>query len=161
MPKKSWVTLLIVFLPLLLGALASFLAQWMWNPVPVLVFKIDVGMVVFITGVFITLCLIIFWLGGASKETRTTKLIEESLRESEEGRRRFLRRLDHEIKNPLTGLRAALVNLQEARVTEERQRAGENASHAMDRLTRLLTDLRKLSDLDEWQIERMPVDMPE
>jgi two-component system OmpR family sensor kinase len=88
-------------------------------------------------------------------------MIEQSLQESEQGRQRFIRRLDHEIKNPLTGLRAALVNLQETHHSEERQRAAENANRAVERLTRLLSDLRKLSDLEERSIERMPVDIPE
>ena len=34
--------------------------------------------------------------------------------ESTEERRRFLRRLDHELKNPLTAIRAGLVNLSES-----------------------------------------------
>jgi two-component system OmpR family sensor kinase len=76
-------------------------------------------------------------------------------------RRNFMRRLDHEIKNPLTGLRAALVNLKEEKTDEERLRAVGNANRAVERLIRLLTDLRKLSELEERAIERYPVDVPE
>jgi len=161
MYKKNWIVLILIFLPLLFGALASFIAQWLWNPVPLLVFKIDVGMVVFVSGVFITLLLGVAYLGGWIKERQARHVIERSLQESEQGRQRFIRRLDHEIKNPLTGLRAALVNLQETGNSEERQRASENANRAVERLTRLLNDLRKLSDLEERSIERMPVDIPE
>ena len=88
-------------------------------------------------------------------------LLSEAEREAELGRRRFLRRLDHEIKNPLTGLRAALVNMQEAQAGEDQARAVGNAEHAVERLTRLLTDLRKLSDLGERPIELGPVDVPD
>lgn len=151
MHKKNWVVPVLILLPLFLGTLASFGAQWFWNPdpVPLLVFKIDVGMVAFISGIVITL-----FLGGANisgwiKEQNAQRTIERSLQESEQGRQRFIRRLDHEIKNPLTGLRAALVNWQETRHSEERQQAAENANRAVERLTRLLNDLRKLSDL-EW-----------
>ena len=161
MQRKDWVPLLLVFVPLLVGALASVAAQWLWNPVPVLVFKIDVGMVIFVTGVFITLLLAAGYLGGLARERQARRMIEQSLRESEQGRQRFIRRLDHEIKNPLTGLRAALVNLQETPDADERRHASENAGRAMDRLIRLLNDLRKLSDLEERSIERMPVDIPE
>jgi two-component system OmpR family sensor kinase len=83
------------------------------------------------------------------------------LQNERENRRKFMRRLDHEIKNPLTGLRAALVNLKEEKTDEERQRAVGNANRAVERLIRLLTDLRKLSDLEERSIERFPVDVPE
>jgi two-component system, OmpR family, sensor kinase len=159
--KRNWVVLLLVFLPLLLGALVSVLARRAWDNIPVLVFKIDVGMVAFVFGAFITLFLSVAFLSGLIKERKADRTIEKSLQEFERGRQRFLRRLDHEIKNPLTGLRAALVNLQETNVSEEKQQASENASRAVERLTRLLTDLRKLSDLEERSIERLPVDIPE
>src|SRR5574341_1788025 len=130
MYKKNWVVLVLIFLPLLFSALASLIAQWLWNPVPLLVFKIDVGMVAFLSGVFLTLFFGIAYLSGWVKERSAQKAIKRSMQESERGRQRFLRRLDHEIKNPLTGLRAALVNLQETSDPKERQRASENASRA-------------------------------
>jgi two-component system OmpR family sensor kinase len=161
MDRKNWMAPVLIFLPLFFGALASLLAQWIWNPVPLLVFKIDVGMVAFVSGVVITLFLGVAYLSGWIKERSAQKTIERSMQESEQGRQRFIRRLDHEIKNPLTGLRAALVNLQETRDSIERLKASENAQRAVERLTRLLNDLRKLSDLEERSIERMPVDIPE
>jgi two-component system OmpR family sensor kinase len=78
----------------------------------------------------------------------------------QESRRQFIRRLDHEIKNPLTGLQAALVNMAEASADADRHRAGENARHALERLRRLLADLRKLAELEERPLERLPVDIP-
>jgi two-component system, OmpR family, sensor kinase len=161
MDKKSWILPVLIFLPLLLGTLASLFAQWIWNPVPLVVFKIDLGMVTFITGIFITLFFGVAYWSGWIKEQKAQRTIERSMREFEQGRQRFIRRLDHEIKNPLTGLRAALVNLQETRDSDERRKASENANRAVERLTRLLNDLRKLSDLEERAIERMPVDIPE
>ena len=161
MPKKSWLFLALAFLPLLIGTVVSLAAPEMWNPVPVLVFKIDVGMVAFVAGLLLTLFLLSFWVGSRRAESRARRSIEDTLNQTELGRRRFLRRLDHEMKNPLTGLRAALVNLQEAQSKDERIRAAENAKRAQERLTSLLNDLRKLSDLDERQIERERVDVPD
>lgn len=126
-----------------------------------LVFKIDVGMVAFVSGIVLTLFFSVAYVSGWIKERNAQQMIERSQQESEQGRQRFVRRLDHEIKNPLTGLRAALVNLQESVHVEERKQAAENANRAVERLTRLLSDLRKLSDLEEHSIERMPVDIPE
>jgi signal transduction histidine kinase len=161
MPKKSWLLLAFAFLPILLGTLLSLAAPSTWDPVPVLVFKIDVGMVAFLAGLLLTLFLLSFWVGSRRAESRARRVIEDTLNETELGRRRFLRRLDHEMKNPLTGLRAALVNLQEAQSKDERIHAAENAKRAQERLTSLLNDLRKLSDLDERQIERERVDVPD
>ena len=160
MPKKSWLFLALTFLPFLLGTVASLLAPAMWNPVPILVFKLDVGMVAFLAGIGMTLFFLAFWVGSTRAEKKARRFIEDTMNESERGRRRFLRRLDHEMKNPLTGLRAALVNLQEAQSKDERIRAAENAKRAQERLTVLLNDLRKLSDLDERNIERERVDVP-
>lgn len=161
MIKKRWIFLALALVPFLIGTGASVLAQGIWNPVPILVFKIDVGMVMFVAGIVLTLFLLAIWVGMASNSGRAARLVEDAIREAEQGRRRFLRRLDHEMKNPLTGLRAALVNLQEAQSKDERIRAGENAKRAQERLSALLTDLRKLADLDERQIERVHVDMPD
>jgi len=160
MRKKTWFAILIVSLPLLLGWLASALAQAFWQPVPLLVFKIDIGMVAFVSGLFITLLLAFYALGAWRKERQTRNSLSELHRKAEESRRRFLRRLDHEIKNPLTALRTALVNVRESRSGDEQQRATESAGRAVGRLIRLLADLRKLSDLGERPLERLPVDMP-
>ena len=161
MRNKNLILSLLIFLPLLVGVMASVISQSIWDSVPILLFKIDVGLVALLAGLSLTLFLLVFRLGVVLSEKRSGKMIEETLRESEQGRQRFLRRLDHEIKNPLTGLRAALVNLQESGNSAERQRASENAGRAVERLTRLLTDLRKLSDLEERPIERILVDVPD
>jgi len=161
MLKKSWIFLALTFLPFLMGIGISLLAQGLWNPVPILVFKMDVGVVMFLAGLGITLFLLAIWIGVTSNSGIASRLVENAIRDAEQGRRRFLRRLDHEMKNPLTGLRAALVNLQEAQSKDERIRAGENAKRAQERLSVLLSDLRKLADLEERQIERVRIDIPD
>ena len=161
MNKKFWFYLLLIGLPVLMGSLTSVIAQAFLQPVPLLVFKIDIGMVAFVFGLFISLLLASFALGMKRKETQVQRSLIEAQRQAEDGRRRFLRRLDHEIKNPLTALRTALVNVRESQIEDERQRATENAGRAVERLIRLLADLRKLSDLGARPLERLPVDVPE
>ncbi len=82
-------------------------------------------------------------------------------RERDESHRRFLRRLDHELKNPLTGLQTAITNLRESESSEETLQAVENARLATDRLGYVLGDLRKLSQLEAQLLERRPVDLGE
>lgn len=161
MKSGNWLTAAVVFLPFLLGALASVLAQAFFQPVPLVIFKIDLGMLAFVLGLLASLFLAA--VVGASHQTRAQahRQLEESLQEVQRGQRRFLRRLDHEIKNPLTGLQAALANVRESASDQERTRAAANAGHAVERLTRLLADLRKLADLEERAVERLPVDIPE
>lgn len=173
--KKFRPLLLLVFFPLGLGGIAFIFARMALHPVPPFLYTVNFGMMGFVLGatipdpsivvfVIITLLAFIFMLFYLRSQQQTEiihQMIVDTLRESEQRRRQFLRRLDHEIKNPLTALQAALVNLREFELAEERQRASHNAERAVARLTRLLTDLRKLSDLEERPLEQLAVDIPE
>ena len=76
-------------------------------------------------------------------------------------RRRLLMRLDHELKNPLTAIHAGLANLAQGSDGEARERARESVGAQATRLSRLMTDLRKLSELETREIEQAPVDLAE
>ena len=75
-------------------------------------------------------------------------------------RRRFLRRLDHELKNPLTAMRAGLANLAELPSGEARREALASVETQVVRLSRLSADLRKLAELEVRLVEHSPVDVP-
>ena len=77
-----------------------------------------------------------------------------------EERRRFLRRLDHELKNPLTAIRAGLANLAELPSGEARQETLASVEAQALRLSRLSADLRKLAELEVRLVEHSPVDIP-
>ena len=70
-----------------------------------------------------------------------------------ENQARFLSRLDHELKNPLTAIRAGMSNLDSASPV-----VASIDSQVM-RLSRLITDLRKLAELRSVQLEFAPVDL--
>jgi len=175
MSKKRWIKLLVFSLPIWTGLISALLANLILKAELPILFQTDLGIAAFVFGgvvrnwgvfafllgflVMLFLLFLYYWDLRSVRQART--LIMESLREMEQSRRSFLRRLDHEIKNPLTGLRAALVNMQETQNVEERQHAVENAGRAVGRLSRLLADLRKLSDLGERPIERSRVDVPD
>jgi len=173
---NKWRSLILwVFLPIGVGAFLALLTGLLLPPVIPFLTSLDLGfagivfgmsikdsrIVVFFLGYFITLMVLFIrhWDGRHISQAQT--MYADYLQGEVQKRRHFMRRLDHEIKNPLTGLRAALVNLQETKEDDERQRAVRNARLATDRLTRLLTDLRKLSDLEERTIERFSVNVPE
>jgi two-component system OmpR family sensor kinase len=77
-----------------------------------------------------------------------------------EERRRFLRRLDHELKNPLTAMRAGLANLRESPSGQARQEALTSVEAQTLRLSRLAADLRKLAELEVRLVEHAPVELP-
>ena len=173
---KKWRSFLVwVGLPVGIGLVLALLAGFLLpNEFPFLA-SVDLGfsgivfgmsirnssLVGFLLGFFVTLFIVAVHWWDRRHISQTQTLYADYLQKERENRRNFMRRLDHEIKNPLTGLRAALVNLKEEKTDEERQRAVGNANRAVERLIRLLTDLRKLSELEERTIERYPVDVPE
>lgn len=159
--KRGWFYLLLVALPLLLAGLVFLVLEFFAGPVPVLLFKVDVATILLFCGLSLTVLAAAFYAGAAVVERRSQRRLAASFYEAEESRHRFLHRLDHEIKNPLTGLQVALANLRESESREERERAARNADRAVERLTRLLADLRKLSDLAERPLEKLPVDVPQ
>lgn len=96
------------------------------------------------------------WLEMVRAEVR-----DEALRQAAEERSRFLQRLDHELKNPLTAIRIGLANLSETDDAAARQQIRANMQAQVLRLGHLVTDLRKLADLETGRLERGPVPLGE
>jgi two-component system OmpR family sensor kinase len=71
--------------------------------------------------------------------------------------RRFLSRLDHELKNPLTALRAGLQTLELTGLTPQQGNIIETMSIETLRLSRLVTALRKLVELEAQPLNLQPV----
>jgi two-component system OmpR family sensor kinase len=95
-----------------------------------------------------------------SQQVKLSKALEEVQQALEEARRRFMRRLDHEIKNPLTGIQVALANLNAAPAgSPDQSHSLQDVQHQMNRLSRLVGDLRKLAELEERPIEHLPIDL--
>jgi len=154
-------TFLLPFVPLILSALALILLPNLVQPEIVLSFRVGLGFVLFFAGLLITLWIQSLAMLDAKREKRARAEIDAAIRDYEEGHRRFIRRLDHELKNPLTSLQASLENLQAATDDATRQKAEAGIERSLERLIRLLRDLRKLSDLEESMLEREQVDIPE
>jgi two-component system OmpR family sensor kinase len=154
--KRLFAILALVLLAI--GALALYLIPVFWQPEPVIVFRIGIGAgaFAFLFGLAILLQLLVVAFDAGQEHS-----VEKITRERDESHRQFLRRLDHELKNPLTGLQAALTNLREAQSPADTYAAVDNASQAAIRLGRILKDLRKLAELDARMLERRPVDVGE
>jgi two-component system, OmpR family, sensor kinase len=142
----------------IVGALALFLTPIMWKPEPVLTFQVGIGAGIF--SILFGLAVLLLVVVNAI-EWGKNQAAKNITRERDESHRQFLRRLDHELKNPLTGLQAALTNLREAQSAADTVAAVENASQAASRFKRILKDLRKLADLDAQLLEYRPVNLGE
>lgn len=75
--------------------------------------------------------------------------------------RRFLARLDHELKNPVTALQAAAAGLEPDPDDGPRVRAHATVRGQSARLAALVADLRRLAELEVRDIEQELVDVAE
>jgi two-component system OmpR family sensor kinase len=152
---------LLPFLPLTLGVLALTLLPVLIKPEIIISFRLGLGAVLFLISLLITLWIQTLAVVDSLRAKKARAEMDAVLHEYEEEHRRFIHRLDHELKNPLMSLQASLENLQAASDLEARDKAESNIQRALERLAHLLRDLRKLSDLEESLLECELVDIPE
>jgi two-component system OmpR family sensor kinase len=117
--------------------------------------RIDLGNIFFIVGLAGAVGYIVIrvWL-----DRRLRRTIQDAQAQSADERRRFLRRLDHELKNPLTAIRAGLANLSSAPNQDLRSAVIASIDEQTLRLSRLAGDLRKLAELEIRPLELTQVD---
>ena len=118
--------------------------------------RADLGTLSLLLGLFLSLvAALVFILRAWVERIRldaSTSMAEE--------RRRFLGRLDHELKNPLTAIRAGLANLGESTSSPVHQDTLASLETQALRMSHLSSDLRKLAEIEVRQLERLPVDIP-
>lgn len=112
-----------------------------------LVMRIRIEVLIASIGVLICLC----W-GGIHLIVHTTKRHKLSAlglqkKQLKDEHQRFMRRLDHELKNPLTGIQLGLENLK-LQAPESANKIAELKSLSQ-RLSQITTDLRKLAFFEE------------
>jgi two-component system OmpR family sensor kinase len=149
-------------IPIVAGlVIASLMADIPTLTNPIIYMRVDLGTLAVIIGLalsaLVTMELVLCGWAGRRGEQRVTGVRAQVA----EGRRRFLQRLDHELKNPLTAIRAGLANLANGLATATQQEALASVEAQVLRLSRLTSDLRKLADLETRPLERVPVDVAE
>lgn len=155
---KRLVGIGLVFLPFALGAILAGVWQSGLMPNPVLYVRADVGSVWLCLGILASGLAGVGLIGVRWHQRRATRLVTQARQQQADAHRQFIRRLDHEIKNPLTAIRAALANLNEGNGTCDRATLASVRAQ-VDRLARLSADLRKLTELEMQPLELEPVDL--
>ena len=144
-----------IFIPFILGLIAALVILLTDAPNPVLYAQADFWIVVVVVGVGISILLgIIFMVLDQIEKIQIEATIEFA-----EDRRRFLRRLDHELKNPLTAILAGLANLSIADTPSDRSTSLNSVQTQVGRLRRLVAELRKLSELETRPLDRGAIDL--
>jgi signal transduction histidine kinase len=155
--KWYWLAILI---PFFLSIGVGLFLNYASDQNPILYARADLGTAFVICGFILTLLLAVILafhdIRDYAKRAQIDLLIQAS-----EDHRRFLQRLDHELKNPLTAIMAGLVNLKETNKGNGNQDTFKSVENEVHRLSRLVSDLRKLSELETRPIERTIVNLTE
>jgi len=156
-------TLLRLLAPLLSGTVLGVVIQ-VTEPETRLYAIVSPGVLAGVAGLLGTVVVAVVTLIRQRGSAATEAAVRDAVAGAAEDRLRFLLRLDHELKNPLTAIRAGLANIEQVAAMAT---AGTSASEALasvsaqaNRITRLVGDLRKLADLETQEIEAAPVDLP-
>jgi two-component system OmpR family sensor kinase len=145
--------------PIIIFSVTAVLAALLWaRLLPNLLFtiRIDMGFLLLILG---GLCSGLWTAYLIFSQRGSRSAIETVRRDSADEKRRFLQRLDHELKNPLTAIRAGLANLAETGLQDPQMQTLSSVEAQSLRLSRLSSDLRKLAELETRPLERAPVNV--
>jgi len=148
---------LLAFLPVILGFGISLVLTFGWLQNPIISIKVDMATFAVFVGVLISTPWLAYLALQRRSEQEHQKQIDKMQSNAAEDRMRFLQRLDHELKNPLTAIQAGLANLN----GDTNLKAVESIKIQTSRLGRLVADLRKLAELESRPIERTSVDLSE
>ena len=171
MKKGFPVYWLLALLPLLLILLPVVWLDHQYEQYPILHFQVDLVSFLFLLGLLFSLLVVLFFLFRNKQQKDRESFLEEAARE----RRLFLQRLDHELKNPLNTIQTGLAYLSalytdllagkgpdlpiDVEDSENPQTVITKIKRQVGRMTDLIFDLRKLSDLEVRPLALKPVDM--
>jgi two-component system OmpR family sensor kinase len=152
--KRRWLP---IVAPAILGLAIGVWFNLSDLPNPTIILRVDMSVLIFLMGMTLSVLaaagMLVWDLIERSRLNTTLQAAEE--------RRRFLRRLDHELKNPLTAILAGLANLGTVEDDKPQQAALSSVEAQVQRLSDLVADLRKLSDLETRSLERVPINTSE
>jgi len=156
--KRWWLLFLLpaglglaIILPLLRAGVVDFAIS----------LPIDLDLILVVTGISISAFAAISLVLREGMERLRQRSVELARSAAFAEHRRFLQRLDHEFKNPLTAIRAGMANLAESLTTVEQRQILASMENQIVRLSRLVTGLRKLAELETLPLEISTIDVAE
>lgn len=156
--KWRW---LLALLPLGLGLILSTIWHVRAWVNPIVYARLSLSLLVALLGLLLSILIIGFTLHRQNRQAYAARNLGQYKAKAAEDRRQFLRRLDHELKNPLMAIRAGLTNLSDAPTASLREAAFTSVESQTVRLSRLTADLRKIAELETRPLEYVAIDLPE
>jgi len=153
--------LILALVPFALGLATALLLRAISDGLPIVRLRADLGTWLALLGGLLSLVALTGVVVWAAAGRRLDRVLTEARQAQAEAHRRFLRQLDHELKNPLTAIRVGLANLAGTPPGEARDRTLAGVEGQVGRLSKLAADLRKLADLETRPLERTAVDLNE
>ncbi|MDU0347470.1 HAMP domain-containing sensor histidine kinase [Actinomyces sp. MRS3W] len=141
-------------------AALTALAHLYWGDLTLMV-STPIPVVVAAAGAGILAVSVLVVLALRRRQESRRRLREAVQEEARDRHRQFLRRLDHELKNPLTAVRAAVADASRQPASDAVRANLEVIDGQSQRMGRLLTDLRKLAELETAPLELEEVDVAE
>ena len=125
-------------------------------PDPIFVVQVDLGNLIFVVGLVVAAgWIVIKWW----KDKWIFEAAESAKEQASHEHLRFLSRLDHEIKNPITAVRAGLANLSSDPNENMHGEVFSSIEAQTLRLSRLASNLRKLAELETRPLDWAKMDM--
>jgi two-component system OmpR family sensor kinase len=157
---KRWIYIL-ALLPAGTGILIAILAANQWIANPVFYIRGNLAPLAVLGGLILSgfiVTVLFFWSKNQERHQREIQSVYEL---ASKERRRFLYRLDHELKNPLTAIQAGLTNLDDDALGEYLCNEVSAVRAQVLRINRLVADLRKLAALETASLEKTVVNTAE
>lgn len=155
----KWWAWILSLLPAGVGLIAASLAVNGIINDPVLYIRGNLAALTSRGGLTISAIIIVIILLRNRTRNKQYRETQEMENKTSEERRRFLQRLDHELKNPLTAIRTGLTNIEHDPSQDSLKEEITAVNAQVLRITRLVADLRKLAALETTPIDKTDVDM--
>jgi two-component system, OmpR family, sensor kinase len=146
-------------LPLTLGVLGLLLLGRIFISGTSIYVPEDIDVVVLLSLLGVAMAVAIHTIVRISMAYLRFLSVQRARRETLAEHGRFLRRLDHELKNPLTALRAGLSALALTGLDQQQQNLIKTMETETLRLSRLVADLRKLGELETQPLDLQPLNV--
>ena len=158
---RRWWPWLAAWLPAVGCGLVSAALTLSLPALPVVRLSIDIATVALFVGLGLSAAGLAVAAGITITRLRAEQQQQKALAEAgtaaAQDRRRFLQRLDHELKNPLTAMQAGLALAKDGGGSPGEALGSVEAQ--VRRISRLTADLRKLAELETRPLELAPVDL--
>lgn len=144
---------LVALIVLLLGAGISAVL-WMSGETRFLELLVSLwGLPLIVATLIVVVLYFASWL-RARQHRLLTRSLGAANDQARQMHRTFVGRLDHELKNPITALRMALTEVRDPAMAH-------GMSRQLERMASLVTELRKISEIDEYPLANESVDLKE